>query len=433
MKKPLNTSLSHHGRVVATAIFLSFLCLIRIEINAQEIPLSKPENVGMSSARLAKLSATLDKYAEVKRLGGGVAMVLKNGKVAYIHAFGSRDEGSPMKEDTIFRIASQSKALTSVGIMILQEEGKLLIGDPLSKYLPEFAETTVATAKAGGYDVVKSKRPITLRDLLTHTAGIGYGTGVAKDKWEAAKITGWYFADRDEPVAETVKRMAALPMDAQPGEKFVYGYNTDILGAVIERVSGMPLDKFITERITAPLEMRDTFFYLPKDKASRLSAVYSYNDGQLIRAPEHNEQNKGASQGDYLNGPRKSFSGGAGLLSTARDYSRFLQMMLNGGELNGKRILSRKSVELMTADNLSGIPYNPGQGFGLGFSLVKDVGTYGQPSSSGEFGWGGAYHSNYWVDPKEKMVVVYFTQLLPTGPIDDIAKLRAMIYGAIVD
>ena len=218
----------------------------------------------MSSERLARLTQTLDGYVADDRLAGGVAMVLRRGKVAYVHTFGQRDSEAkaPMKEDTIFRIASQSKALTSVGVMILQEEGKLLISDPVSKYLPEFANTTVAVPKdGGGYDIVKAKRPITIRDLLTHTAGVSYGTGPARDKWEAAKITGWYFADRDEPVGATVSRLAALPMDAHPGERYIYGYSTDILGAMIEKVSGLPLDQFIANRLTRPLNMRDTSFY----------------------------------------------------------------------------------------------------------------------------------------------------------------------------
>lgn len=315
--------------------------------------------------------------------------------------------------------------------MMLQEDGKLLISDPVSKFIPEFANSTVAVPKdGGGYEVVKAKRQITIRDLLTHTAGISYGSGPARDKWEAAKITGFYFSDRDEPISETIKRMAVLPMDAHPGEKYIYGYSTDILGVVVEKASGMAFDAFLNERIFGPLGMKDTSFYLPQDKAGRLAVVYSAKDGKIERAPDPGTI---FSQGAYLNGPRKSFSGGAGLLSTAGDYLRFLQMLANGGQLNGKRLLSRKSVELMVVDHISGIPFRAGRGFGLGFSVIKDVGAYGEPSSVGEYSWGGAYHSTYWVDPKEELVVVYFTQLLPAGTIDDYGKLRAMVYSAIVD
>ena len=382
---------------------------------------------------LEVLKETFDGYVKDGRLAGSVALVIRRGKVAYFHAFGQRDReaNSAMKEDTIFRIASQSKALTSVGVMILQEEGKLLIADPVGKYLPEFATTTVAVPKdGGGYDVVKAKRQITIRDLLTQTAGISYGTGPAKDKWEAAGITGWYFANRDEPIGATVSRIAALPMDAQPGEKFVYGYSTDILGAMIEKVSGKPLDQFLNERIIEPRKLRDTSFYLPPGKADRFAAVYSQKGNSIERAPS---PGLGVGQGAYIEGPRKSFSGGAGILSTANDYARFLLMLANGGQLDGTRILSRKSVELMTSDQLRTIPYNAGQGFGLGFSITKDVGALGVPSSVGEYGWGGAYHSSYWVDPKEQLVVVYFTQLIPASNIDDHGKLRALIYQSIVD
>ena len=240
---------------------------------AQTLPRARPEAVGLSSERLKRLSEALNGYVKDGRLPGGVVLVARRGKVAYAEAFGQRDReaGAPMREDAVFRIASQTKALVSVGVMILQEEGRLLISDPVGKYLPEFRETTVAVPKqGGGYEVVKAKRPVTIRDLLTHTAGVGYGGGVARDRWEAAKITGWYFADRDEPVGATVARMAALPFDAQPGERWVYGYSTDILGALVEKASGQPLDDFLRARIFDPLGMKDTHFYLPESKAERL-------------------------------------------------------------------------------------------------------------------------------------------------------------------
>lgn len=401
---------------------------------AQTLTRTRPEAVGLSSERLKRLSAALHGYVRDERLAGGVVLVARRGKVAHVEAFGQRDReaAAPMREDTIFRIASQTKALVSVGVMILQEEGRLLISDPVGKHLAEFRETTVAAPKqGGGYEVVKAKRPITIRDLLTHTAGIGYGGGVARDRWEAAKITGWYFADRDEPVGATIARMAALPFDAQPGERWVYGYATDILGALVERVSGQPLDEFLRARLLAPLGMTDTRFYLDESQSNRLAVVYSSKEaGGLERAPDPGGM---VGQGAYLKGPKKSFSGGAGLLSTANDYARFLQMILNGGELDGKRILSRKTVELMTADHLAGIAFREGQGFGLGFSVVKDVGARGMPGSIGEYGWGGAYHSVYWVDPKEQLVVVYFTQLIPARNLDDHDKLRALVYQAIVE
>lgn len=429
-----DASLLRWGGILKTAVLLVALTLGQQAASAQTLQRARPEAVGLSSERLKRLGEALDGYVKDGRLPGGVVLVARRGKVAYVEAFGQRDREAkaPMREDSIFRIASQTKALVSVGVMMLQEEGRLLISDPVGKYLPEFRETTVAVPKqGGGYEVVKAKRPITIRDLLTHTSGVGYGGGVARDRWEAAKITGWYFADRDEPVGATVSRMAALPFEAQPGEKFVYGYSTDILGALVERVSGQTLEEFLRARIIEPLGMKDTHFYLPESKADRFAVVYSSKEsGGLERAPEPGGM---VGQGAYLKGPRKSFSGGAGLLSTANDYARFLSMLLNGGELDGKRLLSRKSVELMTVDHINGVPYREGQGFGLGFSLVKDLGGRGQPGSVGEYGWGGAYHSVYWVDPKEQLVVVYFTQVIPARGLDDHDKLRALVYQAIVD
>jgi len=421
-----------HRRLTALLMVMALV----VPLAGQSLPrASRPEDVGLSSERLQRLTTVFNDYVKANRLPGAVVLIARRGKVAYLQAFGARDResASPMREDAIFRIASQSKAPVSVAVMILQEEGKLLIGDDVGRYLPEFAKTSVAVPRvgAGGYDVMPAKRPITIRDLLTHTAGISYGDGPAADQWRAAGITGWYFADRDEPVGATISRLAALPFDAQPGEKWVYGYNTDILGALVERVSGQPLDVFLRTRIFEPLGMRDTCFYLPKEKADRLATVYSVaGGGTVTRTPDTGGM---ISQGAYLNGPRKSFSGGAGLLSTASDYARFLQMLLNGGELEGKRILSRATVKLMTVSHTGGIPFRPGQGFGLGFSVVEDLGARGLPGSVGEYGWGGAYHSTYWVDPAEELVVVYMTQVIPSGTLDDQNKLRALVYQAITN
>ncbi len=413
--------------------FLAFL--LQLNLAAQELVKTSPEKVGMSSTRLQYLTKTFQGYVDNQKLAGAVVLVTRRGQVAYFKSFGKSDieNNIPMKDNSIFRIASQTKAIVSVGVMILQEEGRLVISDPIGKYIPEFKETTVAVPKeGGGYEVVKANRPITIRDLLTHTAGVGYGWGIAKDKWEQAKIQGWYFADRDEPILATVKRMAALPFEAQPGEKFEYGYSTDILGALIEVVSGESLDAFLKNLILDPLGMNDTHFYLPKNKKERLAIVYSPENNGLKKAPEPGGM---VGQGAYVDGPRKSFSGGAGFLSTATDYATFLQMMLNNGTYNSKRIISRKTVELMTVNHLKDgmFPWVGGTGFGLGFSVIEDVGAKGLLGSVGEYGWGGAYHSNYWVDPKEELVVVYFTQLIPDGGLDDHNKLRALIYQALMD
>jgi CubicO group peptidase (beta-lactamase class C family) len=418
-----------------TSVILALALIGSVAAQAQQLSRAVPEDVGLSSERLQRLSTVLTQYVDEEQLPGVVALIARHGHVAYLEAFGHRDResGAPQRVDDIFRIASQTKAIVSVAIMMLQEEGRLLISHPLSRYLPEFLETTVAVADDdGGYSVVPAERAIALRDLLTHTSGVGYGGGIASDRWAEAGIQGWYFADRDEPIRETVARMAPLPFEAQPGERFVYGYSTDILGAVVEVVSGMPLDDFLRTRIFEPLGMSDTHFYLPVEKRGRLSVVYSAGDEGLSRTPDFGGM---VSQGAYVEGPRKSYSGGAGLLSTARDYARFLQMTLNGGELDGVRILSRKSIQLMTVNHLGDLLAGEaaGTGFGLGFQVVEDLGARGEPGSVGEYGWGGAYHSTYWVDPAEDLVVVYFSQLIPANGLDDQAKLRALVYQAITD
>lgn len=391
---------------------------------------------GISQERLKQLDAAMEAYVADEKIAGAVVMIQQDGRDVFSEAYGFRDKeaGDPMKEDTIFRIASQSKALTSVAIMMLMEEGKLVLDDPLGKFLPEWQRTTVAAPRiGGGYDVVPARRPITIRDLLTHTAGISYGAGPAERAWREAGIYGWYFADKREPVSEVVKRMAKLPMTEQPGEQWVYGYNTDILGVVVEKISGQTLDQFVRTRLTEPLGMTDTSFCLPAEKAARFAVVYSAKDGKIERAANPGAL-QGAShigQGHYAGGPCVAFSGGAGLLSTAKDYSRFLEMLRRGGELDGKRYLSRKSVELMTSDSLVFATYQPGMGFGLGFRILTDLGKSGQPGSLGEYGWGGAYHSTYWVDPKEGLTVSYMVQLIPDGGLEDQEKIRALIYSAV--
>ena len=421
-------------RMTLAVVVALLVALVPSSLLAQGLTRAVPEAVGMSSERLERLTEALQGYVDDGQLAGAVAIVVRRGRIAYLEAVGQRDVASaaPMDADAIFRIASQTKALASTGVMLLQEEGRLLITDPVGDYLPAFKDTMVAEPNEdGGYDVVPPRRPITIRDLLTHTAGISYGSGPAADKWQEAGITGWYFADRDETVGDVMARLAELPLDAHPGEAWIYGYNTDILGAMIEKISGQTLGAFLGERLLGPLGMDDTHFFLPADKVHRLATVYSStDDGGIERAPDPGHM---VGQGAYVHGPRKSFSGGAGLLSTATDYATFLQMMLNGGTFDGTRVLSRKTVESMTVDHLDGIAFRSGQGFGLGFSIMHNPAALGLPASKGEYGWGGAYHSTYWVDPAEEMVVVYLTQLIPARNIDDHGKLRTLIHQAIID
>ena len=419
---------------------LSALLVVAPALRAEAPPAATPESVGLSSERLQRLHAAIQQYVDAGKVSGVVTYVARNGRVVDLQAFGKADVEAdrPMKTDTIFRVASQTKAFTSVSVMMLVEEGKIGLADPVSRFIPAFEKTTVAVppppgAVAGSpVSVVPAKRPITIRDLLTHTAGISYGNGPAQEQWKAAGIQGWYFADRNEPVSAVVERMALLPMDSQPGEKYVYGYNTDILGVVVEKVSGLTLAAFIQKRITGPLGLVDTQFYLPPGQKDRLATVYAAKDGKIERATDPK-----TGQGHYVEGPRVGFAGGAGLLSTARDYGRFVQMLLNGGEIDGVRLLSPKTVELMTVNHVGTLfaergPNDAGRGFGLGFDVIEDLGKTGQYGTVGAFGWGGAYHTTYWADPMEKMVVLLMTQLLPAGNSDLHARFRALVYQSIV-
>ena len=394
---------------------------------------SKP--LTLSAERLKRIDRLLQKYVDDNQVAGAVALILRDGQPAYQHTVGWSDKeaGRRMTPDTIFRIASQTKAITSVAVLSLVEEGKIGLTEPVSHFIPTFEKTTVAVQANGAVTMVPAKRPITIQDLLTHTAGISYGTEPqiaslyeAKGLGPAAGY-GWYTADKSEPICQSMERLGTLPFVAQPGEAFVYGYNTDILGCVVEKASGMPLDEFIRARITGPLGMRDTQFFLPAAQRDRLAAVYeSGADGKYVRAPE------GAKgQGSYVDGPRKSFAGGAGLLSTARDYARFLEMIRRGGELDGVRILSPRTVELMTTNQSGTLHSNTGLGFGFGFETVDRYGAKGM-AEVGAFGWGGAYGTTYEVDPASHLVTVLMLQLMPNRT-DIQPKFSNAVYQALVN
>lgn len=416
-----------------TGLFLAFV-LSQSVASGQSLEWADPEQVGMSTERLERMADVMDGYVENELVPGSVTLILKNGRVVYERATGMRDReaGDPMETTDLFRIASQTKAVVSTAVLILQEQGKLNIQEPVGKYLPEWLETTVAVEGEDGYEVVPAARRITIRDLLTHTAGVGWGQGLAADVWEAADLRFWYLADRPEGIREFARAVAELPMDAHPGERFVYGLNQDILGAVVEQASGQPLDAFLQEHLLDPLGMSDTHFFIPREKADRLSVVYGSTPDGLVRQTEDDGHYHG--QGHYVEGPRATFGGGAGLVSTAQDYARFLQMWVNGGELDGVRILSPTTVTLALSDHTGGRFSQAGRELGLAFGVVTDLGAYGMAGSKGEFGWGGAYHTSYFASPKHDMVVVYMTQTMISRPgVDDFAKLTALAYQAIIE
>lgn len=391
---------------------------------------------GFSVQRLERIDAVLQQYVDDNRISGAAALVLRDGKPVYEKAVGWADKEANrrMTTDTIFRIASQTKAVTSAGVLTLVEEGKIGLNDPVSRFIPAYAKTTVAVAgeNGGAMTTVPARRPITIRDLLTHTAGISYGTDrliaplyEAKGLGPAAGF-GWYTADKSEAVCDTMERLASLPFSAQPGERWVYGYNTDILGCVIEKASGVPLDAYLKTRIFDPLDMRDTAFFLPTEKRHRLAAVYSSQNGMLTRAPDGPR-----GQGNYVDGPRRSFAGGAGLLSTTRDYSRFLEMIRNGGALGSARILAPRTVALMTHNQIGALHSPNGLGYGLGFETTDRVGANGlDPVNS--YGWGGAYGSMYRIDPNAGITILLMIQLLPQNT-DLGQRYPTLVHQAFVD
>ena len=416
------------------------LALVLLAIGPAVLPAQRPARraqapTGFAADRLARIDGLMQQYVDSGKIAGAVGLVLHNGNVVYRHAAGWSDLAAhrAMTPTTLFRIASQTKALTTVVILSLMEEGKLSVSDPVSRYIPGFAHTTVATRSDTGRVIKPASRQITIRDLLTHTAGISYGTDSLVSPLYSAQGLGpaagwgWYTADKDEPICTTIERLATLPFVAQPGERWVYGYNTDILGCVAERASGMPLDELIRTRITGPLKMNDTFFFVPAAASDRLATVYaSDSTNHVYRAPDGPR-----GQGNYVTGPRKSFAGGAGLVSTAPDYARFLQMLLNGGELDGVRILAPHTVDLMTHNQSRMLFDTTGaNGFGFGFGIVQRYGANGM-ASVGTFSWGGAYGSQYAVDPVEHLVIVFMINQLPNRA-DIGGKFPTLVYQALV-
>jgi CubicO group peptidase (beta-lactamase class C family) len=414
---------------------LALVLFAPASLPAQARPAAAAAPAGFDAARLRRIDRWMQAFVDSNEIGGAVGLVLRDGRVVYEHAVGwiDKESGRRMTPSALFRIASQTKAVVTVAVLTLVEEGKIAVDDPVSRWIPAFAHTTVAVKTDTGPAIVPAKRQITIRDLLTHTSGISGGLDPLIARAYAAKGLGseagfwWYFADKDEPICTTVERLATLPFSAQPGERWIYGYSIDVAGCVAERASGMPLDQLIRERITGPLKMNDTYFYVPQSAAARLVTVYaSDSTNHAYRAPEGPR-----GQGNYVTGPRKEFSGGAGLISTARDYARFLEMLRNGGQLEGVRILAPHTVDLMTHNQLGTLYDSSGaRGFGLAFETTEHYGGDGM-TSVGSVRWGGAYGSVYYMDPVEHMVIVFMMNQLPNST-DIRDKFQTMVYQALV-
>jgi CubicO group peptidase (beta-lactamase class C family) len=403
--------------------------------NPPKLPLElQTSESGMSAQRLARIDNTVQDYINKKWLNGAVAIVYKNGKLAYYKAFGidDADKKTPMQKDAIFRIASQTKALTSTAIMILYEQGKLLIDDPISKYIPEFKNQQVLdkfNEKDTTYTTVPAKRDVTIRDLLTHSSGIGYA-GIGTPEMNAIYAKNGIPSGLgvvNAALLDKMKTLGKLPLDFQPGEKWMYSLSIDLLGCLVEVISGTSLEDFIRKNICEPLEMNDTWFNLPKEKANRLVTVYTEDSLQhIIKWDAHTFGVDPA----YPLITKHYFSGGAGLSSTAYDYAIFLQMILNGGTYNGHRILSQRTVDMMTSGQLD-FTIDGTNNFGLGFAIVTEKGAAKGPWSVGSFSWGGFFGTSYWGDPKEKLVCLFMTQQTPNSHGDISEKFKALVYQAI--
>lgn len=419
-----------------SAVLLGFI-FFSVFAFAQELPAAKPEAVGLSSERLERISSVVQHEIDDKRIAGAVTLVVRRGKVAWFKSEGmaDREAGKTMPTDAMFRICSMTKPITSVAVMMLYEEGKFLLEDPVSKYLPEFknAKVLVKLAKGEPY-TIPAKDEITIRDLLRHTSGLTYNWNEdLGPMYEKANVASGLLP-YDGTIGDSVKNLAALPLLFNPGDRFEYSLGVDVLGRLVEVVSGKPLDEFFRTRIFEPLGMKDTSFYPPENKVGRLATAYTYYaDKGLNRFPDTPiREGSFVYSADYpLRGPKKLFSGGAGLVSTAMDYARFCQMMLDEGKVGNTRLLSRKSVELMTHDQLGKV--GPDQSFGLGFGIDGIKTPLTELSTPGAYSWGGFFYTAFSIDPKEQMIVVFMAQLHPTGDLTLDRQVHELAYQAIND
>jgi len=404
---------------------------------AQELPTAKPESVSMSSERLERIGKAVQQSIDEKRIAGTVTLVARRGHVVWFKPQGmmDREASKMMRPDTIFRICSMTKPITSVAVMMLYEEGHFLLDDPITKYLPEFKNPKVLVKpESGATYTIPAKGEITIRDLLRHTSGLTYHWNEKLGAMYASANVAHGLLPYDGTLEENVKHLAGVPLLFNPGERWEYSLGVDVLGRLVEVVSGKPLDEFFATHIFEPLGMKDTYFYPPENKLERLATAYTYYaDKGLNRFPDTPiAEGSFVYSADYpYKGPKKLFAGGAGLNSTAMDYARFCQMMLDGGKTGSARLLSRKSVELMTQDQLGKI--SPEQGFGLGFGVEGVKAPLSELGSPGEFNWGGFFYTGFTIDPKEQMIVIFMAQLHPTGGLTLDRQVNALAYQAIAD
>lgn len=418
-------------------LFIALLPLLAIAQKPASSPLqeARPESVGMSSERLQRLDRLVQESIDQGKQAGVAVMIVRNGKIVHYKAYGQDNiqQKTALKRDAIFRIASQTKAITSMGVLMLFEEGRFLLDDPISKYIPSFKTMTVLDKfndKDTSFTAVPVKRELTIRHLLTHTSGLGYPQIGSK---EANAIYAKYqipsgIGTPNASLADAVDRLAKLPLLHQPGDRWTYSLGIDVLGRLIEVVSGQTLDQFLRARIFDPLGMNDTFFYLPAAKGNRLTTLYTEDaDKKPMLYPT-----QGGMNPNYPAQPGTFYAGGAGLSSTLLDYAIFLQMVMNGGEYNGKRLLSPTTLRMALSNQIGDLSLGASK-FGLGFGLTTEKSAARLPVSEGSFEWGGYFGTTYWADPKEGVVALLYTQKVPNSYGDLSDKFRALVYGAITE
>jgi CubicO group peptidase (beta-lactamase class C family) len=416
---------------------LVIILLAALSTSAQQLPTAKPESVGLSSERLERITTLVQHGIDEKRIAGAVTLVARRGHIAWLKAQGMQDReaSKPMPTDALFRICSMSKAITSVAVMMLYEEGDFLLDDPVSKYIPEFKNPKVLVKPASGPSyTIPAKREITIRNLLTHTSGMTYPwNDDLGQMYKDAKVADG-LSQYDGTIGDSVKRLAGLPLLFNPGERFEYSLGVDVLGYLVEVISGQTFNDFLHTRVFEPLGMHDTYFYPPEDKLNRLATAYTWYPGKgLARFPDTPiVEGPFSYSADYPSrGPKKLYSGGAGLCSTAEDYARFCQLMLDGGKVGNKRLLSRKSVELMIHDQLGKIDGN--QAFGLGFGILGVKGPLAELGSPGEYNWGGFFYTSFSIDPTEQMITVFMAQVHPDSGRNLEGLFHTLAYQAIID
>ncbi len=414
-------------RPFVLSFFVILISVLVLPATAQHaVRVTAPETAGLSVERLARIETLMQGYVDEQHVAGLITMVARRGAVIHFEQYGQRNlaAGTPMEDDTIFRIYSMTKPIVSVAALMLYEEGHYLLNDPVARYIPSFENLMVYDAEVpDGSKRTAPKRPVTIRDLLTHTSGFTYGFFSNTPVDTLYQQTGLFQSGGN--LADFVQRLSHLPLLHQPGTQWHYSVSTDVLGYLVEVVSGQTLDVFLQERIFDPLGMTDTAFDVAPEKMDRFAANYQKNDSGQLEAVDAGATSQFAA-------PVRFFSGGGGLVSTAPDYMRFAQMLLNEGTLDGKRLLSRKTVALMTTNHLDG-EYAPGWGFGLGVQVCTDVARTQTLGSEGTFGWSGMANTYFFIDPEEDLIGMVWTQFLPYGAYPFSNQFKVAVYQALVD